>query len=277
MDRSSLRPPIRPLVGVTACFKENGRGGWHHTVGDKYVRAAIHAVGGLPVLIPAIGPELGGDEQATIEALDRLLDTLDGVLLTGSPSNVEPHHYGGEQSREGTAHDPARDATTLPLIRHCLDRGVPLFAICRGLQEVNVALGGTLHQLVHEVEGRRDHRSPKSPDTDVNYAPAHDIEIVDGGLLHRLLGERRVQVNSLHAQGVDRLAPRARLEAVAEDGQVEAFSIPDAPAFALALQWHPEHRALENPVSMKLFDAFAAACRSRAAARFAPPMRAAAE
>ena len=273
MDRSSLRP----LVGVTACLKENGRGGWHHTAGDKYVRAAIHAVGALPVLIPAIGPELGGNEQATIEALDRLLDMLDGVLLTGSPSNVEPYHYGGEQSREGTAHDPARDATTLPLIRHSLDRGVPLFAICRGLQEVNVALGGTLHQLVHEVEGRRDHRSPKSPDTDVNYAPAHDIEIVEGGLLQRLLGERRVHVNSLHAQGVDRLAPRARLEAVADDGQVEAFSIPDAPAFALALQWHPEYRALENPVSTKLFDAFAAACRSRAAARLSPPLRAAAE
>jgi putative glutamine amidotransferase len=277
MDRSSRRSPTRPLVGVTACFKENGRGGWHHTVGDKYIRAAIQAVGALPVLIPAIGPELGDDVEAMTETLDRLLDSLDGVLLTGSPSNVEPHHYGGDQSRDGTAHDPARDATTLPLIRHSIDRGVPLFAICRGLQEVNVALGGTLHQLVHEVGGRRDHRSPKSPDTDINYAPAHDIEIVEGGVLHRLLGERRVQVNSLHAQGVDRLAPRARLEAVAEDGQVEAFSVPDAPAFALALQWHPEHRALENPVSMKLFDAFAAACRSRAAARLAPPMRAAAE
>jgi putative glutamine amidotransferase len=282
MDRSSLRPPLRPLVGVTACFKENGRGGWHHTVGDKYVRAAIQAVGALPVLIPAIGLEMGGSESdedaaAMTATLDRLLDSLDGVLLTGSPSNVEPYHYGGDRSREGTSHDPARDATTLPLIRHSLDRGVPLFAICRGLQEVNVALGGTLHQLVHEVEGRRDHRSPRSSDIDVNYGPAHDIEIVEGGLLHRLVGERRVQVNSLHAQGVDRLAPRARLEAVAEDGQVEAFSIPDAPAFALALQWHPEHRALENPVSMKLFDAFAAACRSRAATRLAPPMRAAAE
>jgi putative glutamine amidotransferase len=140
-----------------------------------------------------------------------------------------------------------------------------------------VALGGSLHQLVHEVEGRRDHRSPKSPDTDVNYAPAHDVDIVEGGLLHRLLGERRVKVNSLHAQGVDRLAPRARLEATADDGQVEAFSVPDAPAFALALQWHPEHRALENPVSMKLFDAFAAACRSRASSRLAAPLRAAAE
>jgi putative glutamine amidotransferase len=263
-------------VGVTACLKENGRGGWHHTVGDKYVQAAIHAVGGLPVLIPAIGAALGDDEAATIAALDRLLDSLDGVLLTGSPSNVEPHHYGGAQSRAGTAHDAARDATTLPLIRHSIDRGVPLFAICRGIQEVNVALGGTLHQLVHEVEGRWDHRSPRSPDIDLNYGPAHHIDIVEGGVLHRLLGERRVKVNSLHGQGVDRLAPRAKVEAVCcEDGQVEALSVPDAEAFALALQWHPEYKALENPVSMKLFEAFAAACRSRLAARSGSLLRAA--
>src|SRR4029077_19459045 len=114
------RPSLRPLVGITACLKENGRGGWHHTVGEKYVRAAIHAVGALPVLIPAIGPELGHEERAMTDALDRLLDTLDGVLLTGSPSNVEPHHYDGTPSRTGTAHDPARDATTLPLIRHTI-------------------------------------------------------------------------------------------------------------------------------------------------------------
>jgi putative glutamine amidotransferase len=271
MDRSTLRP----LVGISACLKENGRGGWHHTVGDKYVQAAVRAVGALPVLIPAFGPEFG--DNAMTEALDRLLAMLDGVLLTGSPSNVEPHHYGGEGSRTGTAHDSARDATTLPLIRHSIDRGVPLIAICRGLQEVNVALGGSLHQLVHEVDGRRDHRSPRSPDTDINYAPAHDIQIVEGGLLEELLGERRVRVNSLHAQGVDKLAPGARLEAVADDGQVEAFSIPDAPAFALALQWHPEHRALENPVSMKLFEAFAAACRDRAVRRLGLPLRVAAE
>ncbi|HEY6981291.1 gamma-glutamyl-gamma-aminobutyrate hydrolase family protein [Reyranella sp.] len=272
MNGSSLRP----LVGITACLKENGRGGWHHTVGDKYVQAAIRAVGGLPVLIPAFGREFAEDHAMT-EALDRLLDMLDGILLTGSPSNVEPHHYGGEPSRDGTAHDAARDATTLPLIRHAVERAVPLFAICRGLQEVNVAMGGSLHQLVHEVEGRRDHRSPKSLDTDVNYAPAHDVEIVEGGLLHRLLGRQRVTVNSLHAQGVDKLAPCARLEAVADDGQVEAFSLPDAPAFALALQWHPEHRALENPVSIKVFDAFAVACRTRAAARLGLALRIAAE
>jgi putative glutamine amidotransferase len=272
MKRSSLRP----LVGISVCLKANGRGGWMHTAGDKYVQAVVHAIGGLPILIPAFGREFAADDSMT-QALDHLLDMLDGVLLTGSPSNVEPHHYAGSPSREGTAHDKARDATTLPLIRRAIDTGVPLIAICRGLQEVNVALGGTLHQLVHEVEGRRDHRAPKAPTADENYAPAHDVDIVESGLLHQLLGERRVQVNSLHAQGVDRLAPGARLEAVADDGQVEAFSVPGAPAFALALQWHPEHRALENPISMKLFGAFATACRERAAQRLAVPLRAAAE
>lgn len=275
MNRSSSRSPSsRPLIGISACLKENGRGGWHHTVNEKYVQAAVRAVGGLPVLIPAFGPEFA-DEPGLAAALERLLDSLDGVLLTGSPSNVEPHHY-GKESREGTLHDAARDATTLPLIRQTIAHGVPLLAICRGLQEVNVALGGSLHQHVHEVEGRRDHRSPKSPDMDVNYAPAHDVDVVDGGMLHRLLGERRVKVNSLHGQGVDRLAPRAKVEAVCcEDGQVEALSVPDAQAFALALQWHPEYKALENPVSMKLFEAFAAACRSRMAARSGSLLRAA--
>jgi putative glutamine amidotransferase len=270
---------LRPLIGVSACLKDNGRGGWNHAVGDKYVQAAIRAVGGLPVIVPAFGREFDADDSGGLgmtEALDRLLDSMDGLLLTGSPSNVEPHHYEGDPSREGTAHDPARDATTLPLIRHAIDHAVPLIAICRGAQEVNVALGGTLHQLVHEVPGRRDHRSPRTPDTDTNYAIAHPVEIVEGGLLQRLVGERQVMVNSLHAQGVDRLAPRAKLEAVADDGQVEAFSVPDAPAFTLALQWHPEHRALENPVSMKLFDAFAAACHDRARRRLGL-MRAAAE
>src|ERR1700761_6383174 len=269
---------LRPLIGVSACLKDNGRG-FVHSVGDKYVQAAIRAVGGLPVIIPAFGREFDSKDsngQGMTEALDRLLDSMDGLLLTGSPSNVEPHHYEGDPSREGTAHDPARDATTLPLIRHAIDHAVPVFAICRGAQEVNVALGGTLHQLVHEVPGRRDHRSPRTSDTDVNYAIAHPVEIVEGGLLHCLIGERTVMVNSLHAQGVDQLAPRAKAEAFADDGQVEAFTVPDAPAFALALQWHPEHRALENPISMKLFDAFSAACHDRARRRLGM-LRAAAE
>jgi putative glutamine amidotransferase len=275
IPRPKMHPSsLRPLVGISACLKDHGRG-WGHTVGDKYVQATIQAVGGVPIVIPAAGATVGNDID---HAIDRVLEMCDGLLLTGSPSNVEPHHYEGEPSRAGTAHDAARDSTTLPMIRRAIDRGVPLFAICRGLQEVNVALGGTLHQLVHEVPGRRDHRSPKTPSTDDNYAPSHHVDIVEGGLLHELLGERRIMVNSLHAQGVDRLAKGARLEAVADDGQVEAFSVPDAPGFVLCLQWHPEHRALENPVSMKMFDAFSAACRQRAAERTgAPPMRAAAE
>lgn len=256
-----------PIVLVPACTRQFGDHPYY-AAQIKYVEAVVRGAGCAPLILPALGDALD---------LETMLTVCDGIMLTGSASNVHPSHYAQDVLDPALPQDPARDATTLPLIRHSLGRGVPLFAICRGLQEVNVALGGTLHQLVHEVEGRWDHRSPKTPDNDVNYAPAHDIEIVEGGLLHRLLGERRVKVNSLHAQGVDRLATRARLEAVAEDGQVEAFSIPDAPAFALALQWHPEHRALENPVSMKLFDAFAAACRSRAMARLGPPLAAAAE
>ncbi|MBM3642951.1 MAG: gamma-glutamyl-gamma-aminobutyrate hydrolase family protein [Alphaproteobacteria bacterium] len=261
-----------PLVGVTACLKDNGRGGFQHAVGDKYIQAAIDAAGAIPVILPATGGQLFG----TPAMLDRILDALDGVLLTGSPSNVEPHHYGA-LSRPGTAHDPARDATTLPLIRRAVERAVPLFAICRGFQEVNVAFGGSLHQHVHEVAGRRDHRSPKSPDMDVNYGPAHDIDVVEGGLLHGLLGERRVRINSLHVQGVDRLAPGLRTEAVADDGQIEALTVRDAPGFALAVQWHPEYKARLNPLSMKLFDAFAAACRERALARAPGALRHAAE
>ena len=259
-------PPPTPLIGVTSCLKSRDEVHFH-SVGDKYVDAVVAGAAAVPVLIPALGERLDPDS---------LLSSLDGLMVTGSPSNVDPSHYGGPPAREGNEADPARDATTLPLIRRAIARGVPMLCICRGLQELNVALGGSLHQHVHEVEGRRDHRSPKSPDMDVNYAPAHEIDIAEGGLLQQLLGERRVTVNSLHAQGVDVLAPRARIEATCcEDGQVEALSVPDAPGFVLALQWHPEYKALENPVSMKLFDAFSAACRARMAARSAPLLRAA--
>ena len=264
MEQSSLRPPLRPLVGVTACFKDNGRGGWHHTVGDKYVRAAIQAVGALPILIPAIGPEFGEDATAMTEALDRLLDSLDGILLTGSPSNVEPHHYGGRQSRQGTAHDPARDATTLPLIRHSLDRGVPLFAICRGYQELNVVLGGSLHQHVEEQPGYHDHRENPDDPLDVQYGPSHEVHLVEGGMLYRLAGTDTVTVNSLHSQGVARLADGVTVEAVADDGLVEGFIVDSAPGYTLAVQWHPEWQVTENDFSMAIFQSFGDACRDHA-------------
>ena len=247
-----------PLIGVPACLVQRDGFGYHQ-VGDKYVDSVIDGAGGLPLLIPALGPRLD---------FDALLARLDGLLITGSPSNVEPHHYGGRPPRVESPCDPARDATTLPLIRRTLDLAVPLFAICRGLQELNVALGGTLHQEVHELPGRADHRSDKSVPPAERYAPVHPVRLVPDGMLQRLLdGASTIQVNSLHAQGIDRLAERLRVEASAPDGTIEAVSVPDARGFALAVQWHPEWRVLENPTSRRLFAAFGAACRARQRAR----------
>ncbi len=250
--------PVTPLVGVTCC-RRSAEFGTVHQAGDKYVDSVVLGAEAVPVLIPALGEAL---------ALDPLLERLDGVLVTGSPSNVEPHHYGGPPPREGNLADPARDATTLPLIRRALELGVPLFAICRGIQELNVALGGTLHQHVHELPGRRDHRSDKSRPHPERYEPVHEIHLTPGGYLQELFdGAATIPVNSLHAQGIDRLAEGLVVEAVAEDGTIEAVRVRDARAFALGVQWHPEWRVLDNPWSRRLYAAFGAAARERAAAR----------
>ena len=255
-----------PLVGVTSCLKP--RDGLHfHSVGDKYVEAVVAGAACLPVLVPALGARLDPD---------RLLDRLDGLMVTGSPSNVEPSHYGGPVPREDNLADPARDATTLPLIRRALALGVPILCICRGLQELNVALGGSLHQHVHELPGRIDHRSDKSRPPPDRYALAHRIQLTPGGKLQALFdGTERIEVNSLHGQGIDRLAGRLVVEAVAEDGTIEAVSVRDARGFALAVQWHPEWRFVDDPWSCRLFAAFGAAARARAVARTAPARAAA--
>jgi putative glutamine amidotransferase len=245
-----------PLVGVTSCLRPCD--GLHfHAVGEKYVDAVAAGAGAVPVLIPAIG-----------ERLDPglLLDRLDGLLVTGSPSNVDPARYGGPPPREGNEADLARDATTLPLIRDALRRGVPLLCICRGLQELNVALGGSLHQHVQELPGRFDHRSDKTKPLPDRYGLAHAVRLTPGGRLQSALeGPERIEVNSLHGQGIDRLADRLVVEAMAEDGTIEAVSVRDARGFALAVQWHPEWQVLENPWSRRLFAAFGAAARQRAA------------
>lgn len=247
-----------PLVGITACLKAHEHSAFH-SVQDKYVDAVVAGAGAVPVLIPAIGPALD---------MDALLARLDGVLVTGSPSNVDPAHYGGPPPRPDNEADPARDATTLPLIRATLAAGVPLLAICRGIQELNVALGGTLHQHVHELPGRRDHRSDKSLPYAQRYAPVHAIDLKPGGRLQAVMGgAARIEVNSLHGQGIDRLADRLVVEALAEDGTIEAVSVANAPGFALGVQWHPEWRVLENVWSRRLFAAFGDAARARAAAR----------
>lgn len=232
----------------------------YHRVGQKYILSVVHAAQCMPVLIPALGDWYDSAD---------LMPRLDGLLLTGSPSNVEPERYGGGRSRAGTAHDAARDATTLPAIRGALDSGVPLFAICRGHQELNVALGGTLHQNVHELPGKRDHRSNKSLPYDDRYRACHRISIREGGVLRALNGGADTAlVNSLHAQAIDRLADRLEIEAVSEDGVIEATSVTVARAFALSVQWHPEHPvALDWPLSRAMFAAFGDACRNRHAGR----------
>lgn len=246
-----------PLIGVSACFKQLDL---HpsHTVGDKYLRAVAEAAAGIPLVIPALGELI--DQPA-------LLERLDGLLLTGSPSNVEPHHYGGPASASAAEHDPSRDRTTLPLIRAAVAAGVPVFGICRGFQEMNVAFGGSLHQRVHEVPGLMDHREQLEGGLDIQYGAAHPVRIQPAGLLAGLGLGPQIQVNSLHGQGVERLALGLRIEALAEDGLIEAFSVENAATFALGVQWHPEWRVMDNPDYRAIFAAFGAACRVRAERR----------
>ncbi len=223
-------------------------------VGEKYIEAVARGAHALPVLIPALGSELD---------LPSLLERCDGLLLTGSASNVEPYHYGGPASEPGTLHDPNRDATTLPLIPRAVAAGLPVLAICRGFQEMNVAYGGTLCQRLHEVAGYLDHREDESTALEVQYGPAHEVLLEPGGWLRKIAGRDRLQVNSLHWQGIQSLGAKLTVEARAPDGVIEAFRVADAPSFALGLQWHPEWQFARNPFSSALFAAFGAAARAR--------------
>lgn len=258
----------RPLVGIPADLRalggEASRGARVHLVGHKYVTAVSEGAGCWPILVPALGDWYG-------QALDwpgALFELVDGLLITGSPSNVEPARYGGPPAEPGTLADLDRDATVLPILEPAIRAGVPVLALCRGLQEVNVALGGTLHQKVQEVPGRADHRADDARPFAEQYGPAHPVDLVPGGLLAELAGgATRLEVNSLHSQGVNRLAPGLTVEATALDGTIEAVRVTDAPGFALALQWHPEWRFWADPVSSRLFAAFGDAVRARRRAR----------
>ena len=245
-----------PRVGLPTDHKHIGAHPFL-AVGETYVRAVVEGAGCLPLLVPTLDPVL---------PLRDVLAGLDGLLLTGAVSNIEPHHYSDESSYEGNLLDPRRDATNLPLIPLAIEMGVPVLAICRGFQEVNVAFGGTLYQKVHEQPGFMDHRENKDDPLDVQYGPAHDIALVPGGLLAGLAGDTRATVNSLHGQGVRRLGEGLVVEAQAPDGLVEAFRH-DGPAFMLAVQWHPEWKVRENAFYLATFRAFGDACRARAARR----------
>lgn len=248
-----------PLIGITACSRQIGLHAYHIS-GDEYVQAVASAAQGVPVILPSL---------AQLVSPSDILDGLDGILFTGSPSNIEPFHYQGPASAPGTAHDSARDAATLPLLDAAVAAGVPVLGICRGFQEMNVALGGSLHQNVHEVQPFMDHRHDEEADQplDAWYAPAHDVYVQAGGVLAGLGLPQTIQVNSIHAQGVDRLAPGLRVEALAADGLVEAISVEASKAFALGVQWHPEWQVSCNPHYLAIFQAFGDACRQRAKQR----------
>ena len=242
-----------PLIGIPADRRLFGNH-YSHMVGEKYIEAVAAGANAMPVLIPALGSEID---------LTSLLSVCDGLLLTGSATNVEPHHYGGPASEPGTLHDPNRDATTLPLIPRAVAAGLPVLAICRGFQEMNVAYGGTLHQRLHEVSGLLDHREDESQPLDVQYGPAHEVLLEPGGALRNIAGQDRLQVNSLHWQGIQTLGKKLAVEARAPDGVIEAFRVADAPNFALSVQWHPEWQFAKNPFSRALFAAFGEASRTR--------------
>jgi putative glutamine amidotransferase len=243
----------RPVIGLPADRRMIGHHPFH-AVGEKYLAAVADAAGGLPLIVPALADRTGVEE---------ILDIVDGLVFTGSPSNVEPAHYKGPNSVLGTLHDAARDATTLPLIPAAIARGIPVLGICRGFQEMNVAFGGTLHQRLYEVQGFKDHREDESQPLDVQYGPAHEVTLEPGGLLRGLAGADTLRVNSLHSQGVDRLGTGLSVEARSPDGVIEAFRVQSARNFALAVQWHPEWKVMSNEFSRALFAAFGAATRAK--------------
>jgi len=250
----------RPVVGVIGSAHLVEGKFTAQRVGERPLRALAETAGALP-LIFAGTPE--------ITDIGALLDTVDGILLTGARANVHPSHFGKDEHPAHEPYDRGRDAVALALIKACVRRGVPLFGICRGLQEMNVAFGGSLHPEIRDLPGRMNHRMPRlptgeiHPDQAVIYGERHDVRLTPGGLFAKLLGRQNIRVNSLHGQGI--LEPGARIvvEGVAEDGTIEAIRIADAPGFALGVQWHAEYEAQKNPVNRALFQAFGAAVRER--------------
>lgn len=248
---------LRPVIAGVPCDWRMIGDMPFHVVGEKYIKALREAADVLPLLIPV-----------TREPLDvrQILDVVDGIFLPGSPSNVAPELYGGQAPRSTNIADPHRDSLCLPLIRAAVAAGVPLLAVCRGMQEMNVAFGGTLHQFVHELPGRHDHLrghlQGREPTPDRRYEPAHEITVLPETRLSRIIAAAKYRVNSVHAQGVDRLADNLTIQAIAPDGTIEAVSIEDAPGFVLGVQWHPEWRVNENPAYAAIFQAFGKACRN---------------
>lgn len=250
----------RPVVGVIANTHIVENRFPAQMCGERNLRAVAEVAGALPVVF-AGAPE--------ITDIGALLDVVDGVLLTGARANVHPTNFGTDPHPKHEPYDERRDSVALSLIEACVARGVPVFGICRGFQEMNVAFGGSLHPEIRELPGRMNHRMPRlengeiHPDPTVVFADRHDVSLVPGGAFARLLGCEMIRVNSLHGQGIDDLGKRVVVEGVAEDGTIEAIRIADAAGFALGVQWHAEYDPQSNPVNRTLFQAFGQALVAR--------------
>jgi putative glutamine amidotransferase len=250
---------VTAFIGISCCQKRfDPQEVLEHAASDTYVRAVADVIGAIPLLIPATG------ERADI---DRLLCLFDGIILTGSYSNVGPGLYGGPPHPEQTLEDPERDGVTLPLIREAVARGVPLLGICRGFQELNVALGGTLHQNLGDLADRLDHWTPLQPLELLRDVKAHPIDITPGGWLHGVAQTSEILVNSHHNQGIDRIAPGVATEAIASDGTIEAIRVAKSPGFAIGVQWHPEYDLHSDQVSRRIFESFGDAVETYRATR----------
>ena len=253
----------RPIIGII---------GNHHLINDQYEvhggasmnSEAIASVSeALPLLIPA---------DPRFVKIEDLLESCDGFLFTGGRPNVHPEEYGEEETEAHGAFDRARDAVALPLIRACVERGQPIFGVCRGFQEVNVAMGGSLYPEIRDLPGRMNHRMPPDGTLEEKFALRHTVNFTEGGPFHRLFGAPQVMTNTLHGQGINRAGARVVIDGQAPDGTPEAIYIKDAPGFTLSVQWHPEYRAAEDPVSRPLFAAFGLAAKAWAAGRRPVPV-----
>jgi putative glutamine amidotransferase len=242
----------RPLVAIVSDRRMQGEHPFH-MVGEKYFHALIRGAGAYAVALPSMDDVIHASS---------LIGKFDGLFLPGSPSDVEPSRYNAEPTDPNSWHDRHRDAVSFDLIRTVVEAGIPLLAVCRGFQEVNVAYGGTLHQKLREVPGLLNHREDPDAPLDTQYSPSHGVRFTTGGLLHHITNRTSARVNSLHRQGVERLAEGLEVEAIADDGLIEAFTVSGAPGFTLAVQWHPEWKVEENPMSMQIFGAFGDALRT---------------
>lgn len=256
-----MNKPVVGVIGNSTVINDRHN---VQVVGQRNMRAIAEVAGALPLMFAG---------TPDITDIDALLGAVDGIVLTGARANVHPTHFGQEPDPRHEPYDQERDAMALGLIEACVERGVPLFGICRGLQEMNVAYGGSLHPEIRDLPGRMNHRMPRlengeiHPDPNVVFADRHEVRLVPDGAFARIFGSETIRVNSLHGQGILEPGKRIVVEGVAEDGTIEAIRIADAPAFALGVQWHAEYDPQINPINRALFEAFGAALRDCKATR----------